>query len=268
MKIYSDKVLSQQLERTEARFNAEFVSSRAKMFPGSGVEWREIDGTYALFDGAHSPLTQTFGLGLFEKITEKTLHELEKFYQRFEAPVFHEVSPMSDSAHMDILNQCGYRLSELTSILYKPLSKEESFINPEITTEQLQRGEESLWASINAKGWSTEAPGLFEFIYEFAQIAIQAQGVRSFFANLNGKPIATGMLFIENGMALLAGDSTIAEGRNRGAQKALVDARLRYAETLGCTIAMMAASPGSQSQKNGEKNGFRLAYTRSKWKKN
>jgi hypothetical protein len=28
---------------------------------------------------------------------------------------------------------------------------------------------------------------------------------------------------------------------------------------------MMGASPGGQSQRNAEKNGFRIAYTRTKW---
>ena len=74
------------------------------------------------------------------------------------------------------------------------------------------------------------------------------------------------MLYIANDIALLAGDSTIAEGRNRGAQNALIEARLSHAADQGCTIAMLAASPGSQSQKNAEKQGFCLAYTRTKWK--
>ncbi|MFA6915681.1 MAG: hypothetical protein WC222_04735 [Parachlamydiales bacterium] len=268
MKIYSDKALSQQLEKTEARYNAEFVHSRLRMFPDSGAEWIEVEGTYAMFDGLESPLTQTFGLGLFEKLSLKTIEKLEKFYQRFSAPIFHEVSPMADSSHMDILCKCGYQPVELTSILYKPLLKKDSAyqLNPEIATRQMLEGEEEIWASTSAKGWSTEAPGLYEFIYKFAQIATQSRGVLSFFANLNDKPISTGMLYIDNDIALLAGDSTIMEGRNRGAQNALIDARLSYAADHGCSIAMMAASPGSQSQKNAEKKGFRLAYTRTKWK--
>jgi hypothetical protein len=28
---------------------------------------------------------------------------------------------------------------------------------------------------------------------------------------------------------------------------------------------MMGAAPGSVSQRNAEKNGFRIAYTRTKW---
>jgi hypothetical protein len=269
MMIYSNEALSQQLEKTEARFNAEFVCSRLKMLPDSGVEWKEVAGTYAMFDGVESPLTQTFGLGLFEKLSLKAIEELEKFYNRFSAPIFHEISPMSDPTHMEILYKCGYQPVELTSILYKPLSKDDSsyqLINPEITTRDMQKGEENIWAATSAKGWSAEAPGLSEFIYEFAQIATQSRGVLSFFAHLNGKPISTGMLYMDNGIALITGDSTIAEGRNCGAQTALIDARLNRAADHGCTFAMMAASPGSQSQKNAEKNGFRLAYTRTKWK--
>lgn len=33
MKTYSDKALAQQLEKTKARYNAEFVHSRLRMFP-------------------------------------------------------------------------------------------------------------------------------------------------------------------------------------------------------------------------------------------
>lgn len=267
MKIYSDKALSEQLEKTEARFNAELVSSRLKMFPDSGAEWVKVDGTYAMFDGVESPLTQTFGLGLFEKLSFKTIEELEKFYHRSSAPIFHEVSPMTDPSHMEILYQCGYQPIELTSVLYKSLINENfSNTNTEITTRQMQEGEEKIWASTSSKGWTQDATGLSEYIYEFAQIAIQSRGVLPFFANLNGKPVSTGMLYIDHNIALLAGDSTIAEGRNRGAQNALIDARLTHAADHGCTIAMMAASPGSQSQKNAEKKGFRLAYTRTKWK--
>jgi len=40
--IYSDKTLSQKLERTEARANADFVEARAEMFPASGAAWIEV----------------------------------------------------------------------------------------------------------------------------------------------------------------------------------------------------------------------------------
>lgn len=72
-------------------------------------------------------------------------------------------------------------------------------------------------------------------------------------------------MFVYKDTALLAGASTVPEARNRGCQNALLSARLELATNNGCTLAMMAASPGSQSQKNAQKNGFNIAYTRTKW---
>ncbi len=81
MTIYSNKELSQKIERTEARSTADFVESRAKLFPESGAEWIEVAGVYALFDGAESPSTQTFGLGVFDEITNAELDEIEAFFK-------------------------------------------------------------------------------------------------------------------------------------------------------------------------------------------
>lgn len=67
-------------------------------------------------------------------------------------------------------------------------------------------------------------------------------------------------------VAHLAGASTIPESRRRGAQQALLGARLRYAAEHGCTLALMAAAPGSASQRNAERQGFRIGYTRLKWR--
>jgi len=84
-------------------------------------------------------------------------------------------------------------------------------------------------------------------------------------AEQDGKPIATAGLNIHNGVALFAGASTIPEARKQGAQRALLESRLRYAAESGCDLAMMCAEPGSSSQRNAERQGFRIAYTRVKW---
>ena len=87
----------------------------------------------------------------------------------------------------------------------------------------------------------------------------------SFLAELDGQPIATGTLIIADDVALLAGASTVPTARRQGAQLALLEGRLRYAAAHGCTVAMMVAQPGSGSQRNAERHGFRIAYTRTKW---
>jgi hypothetical protein len=87
----------------------------------------------------------------------------------------------------------------------------------------------------------------------------------SFLAELHGQPIASGSMSICEGVALLAGASTVPEARKQGAQLALLDSRLSYAAENGCDLAMMCTLPGTASQRNAERQGFRIAYTRIKW---
>ncbi len=82
-----------------------------------------------------------------------------------------------------------------------------------------------------------------------------------------GVPIATGSLGVHDGVALLAGASTIPSARGRGAQSVLLARRLVDARARGCELAMIVASVGTQSQRNAERSGFGVAYTRTKWKR-
>ncbi len=266
--IFSDKNLSQKLERTEARSNADFVETRARLEPESGAAWTDIGGAYAMYDGVESPLTQTFGLGLFDEITDAEMEKLESFFKDREAPVFHEVSPMADPSLMPLLNERGYQPFELTSVMYRILDETELDLpplNPLILTRIISDAEVDLWARTCAAGWSTEHEGLADFMFNFGRISAQCDGAYPYLAELDGNAISTGMLLIYDDVCILAGASTVLEGRNNGAQNALLDARLRFARERGCTLAVMGALPGSQSQKNGQKNGFNIAYTRTKW---
>ncbi|OUJ73296.1 GNAT family protein [Hymenobacter crusticola] len=266
--IFSDRKLACQLERTEARANASIVEERARLFPESKAEWLEVAGAYAMFDGPESPLTQTFGLGVFDEITHQDLDKLEAFFKERNAPVFHEVSPMAPSSLLELLNERSYQPLEFTNVLYRDLTdgfEPQTPRNPLLKTRLIEAGEAALWARISAQGWSAETLDLSDFMLEFGQVTASSAGSFPFLAELDSEPIAAGGLFIYDGVALLAGASTVPEGRQQGAQMALLNARLQYAVDQGCTVAMIGALPGSQSQRNVEKNGFRIAYTRIKW---
>ena len=267
--IYSDKSLSQKLERTEARANADFVESRARLFPESGAAWIEVAGVYAMFDGIDSPLTQTFGLGVFDEVTEREIEKLEAFFIERGAPVFHEVSPMADVSLLKLMNKRGYQPVELTSVMYRELGKHEksNARNPSIISSIVDESEAELWAETAAAGWASEGKELAEFVLSMGKIASRTKGGFPFLAELDGRPIAAGSLSIYGDVCILGGTSTIPEARRQGAQNALLNARLKYARERGCTMAMICALPGSQSQKNAQKNEFNIAYTRIKWQR-
>ena len=266
---FADVSLARRLERAEALSNADFIEGRARAFPDKGATWKEIGGTYAMYDGRSSPVTQTFGMGMFQPLTERDLKAVEQFFLDRGAPVCHEVSPHADSSVLPLLNDGGYQPIEFTSVMYRPISKESPLLtatNDKIRVMLTGSSEADLWAEVAFKGWS-EFGELADFLHDVGRVNARRDNARSFLAVLDGRPIATGLMNIFDGVALLAGASTIPEGRKKGAQLALLEERLRYAAQHDCDIAMMCALPGSASQRNAERHGFRIAYTRIKWQR-
>jgi GNAT superfamily N-acetyltransferase len=265
--IFSDLHLARRLEKAEAHINAEMVETRARLSPEIGASWIEVAGAHALFDGAASPLTQTFGLGLFASPTPDEMATIEEFFRERDAPVFHEISPLADTTLLGLLNERGYQPHEFTSVMFRSLRRDDSQTarhDGRIAVRLVESDEHELWAQTAAEGWS-EFKEYADQILELSRVSAQRAGALSFLAEHDGHAVATGALSICEGVALLAGASTIPSGRKQGAQSALLDARLSYAVEHGCDIAMICAAPGSASQRNAERQGFRIAYTRTKW---
>ena len=165
-----------------------------------------------------------------------------------------------------LFNERGYRPIEFSSVLYRPIDPDlrlSASRNDQVKVRLVEENEIELFAQTAFEGWS-EFTEILDFLHELAQVSAHSKSL-SFIAALKGKPVATGALSITGDVALLAGASTIPAARRQGAQLALLEERLRYAAVHGCTVAMMAANPGSGSQRNAERNGFRIAYTRTKW---
>jgi GNAT superfamily N-acetyltransferase len=265
MPLLADATLARRLERTEAHANAAFVEARHVLAPEVGATWIDADGTWAMYDGVGSPLTQTFGLGLFGPASDTQMDALEAFFAERLADVCHEVSVMADPGVLPMLAARGYHAVEWSTVLAQPVREpvQEAPFSA-ITVRAVTIDEADHWASVAATGWSEHAE-IAEFVRELGRVNARAAGTVCFLAEESGEAIATGGLHIHEGVALFAGASTVPQARNRGAQRALLEARLAYARAAGCDLAMMAAAPGSSSQKNAQRAGFEVAYARVKW---
>ncbi|NUQ94721.1 MAG: GNAT family N-acetyltransferase [Gemmatimonadaceae bacterium] len=263
----ADLALARRLERTEALANAAFVEARAALQPEAGAAWIDVAGTYAMFDGPGAPTTQTFGLGLFEPVRAAEMETIESFFRDRGAEVMHEVSPVAPPEVLALLLERGYRPFELSSVLFRPLGSADARASGDaaIRARRVEPGEESVYVDTTAEGWS-ETRELADFIRGYAAITARARGTHCFIAELDGRPVGAGAMAIHGGVALLAGASTIPAWRGRGGQRALLEARLRFAVEQGADLAVMAAAPGGGSQRNAERRGFRIAYTRIKWR--
>lgn len=263
---FSDLALSRRLERAEGHACLQHAQARRRLFPDSGAEWLECAGAYAVFDGIDSPVTQSFGLGIFAELNPATLEVIERFFHDHGAPVLHEVSPLAGVAAMDLLCTRNYRPIEISNVLYRPVEQPRAEPQGHIRVHVIGPEEAQLWTDISAKGWAHDHPELRDFLLQLGAISSARENSLCFLAEVEGKPGAAGVLCVHDGVALFAGSATIPELRRRGLQTALLHERMRYAFNHGCDLAMMVAVPGSDSQRNAERKGFRIAYTRTKWK--
>lgn len=268
MTLFMDRALARSLERTEGAINAAFVEARARSSPALGATHREVDGTLLMFDGPDSPMTQSFGLGLSEQVSAGSLAGMEAFFESRGAPVHHEVSPLAGIQTFRLLAERGYRPIELTTVLVQPLdaSLEPPALEGGLSVRAARPEDAERWIETSVAGWGERAE-VTDPIRDIATVALASLATVNFLVEREGLAIATGSLGIQGNIALLAGASTVPDHRGLGAQRALLRVRLAEAKRRGCEIAVMGAEPGSTSQRNAERNGFRVAYTRVKWQK-
>ncbi len=264
--MFADLALARRLERAEGHACMQFAEARRKLFPDSDSEWMECAGAHAVFDGIGAPTTQSFGLGIFEEISAASLEVIERFFMDRGAEVMHEVSPLAGVAALDLLCARGYRPIEISSVLYRAVERPAFERDGKINVRVTGPDEAQLWTNISVRGWTHEHPELADFLRQMGAICLARHESPCFLAEFEGQPGAAGVLSIHKGVALFGGASTIPELRRHGLQAALLQERMRYAFEHGCDLAMMVAEAGSNSQRNAERQGFRVAYTRTKWR--
>jgi hypothetical protein len=263
--LFMDLALSRRLERTEGLVGASFTSVRQRLAPEVGAVWRDVDGVCAVFDGPESPMTQTFGLGVACEASVEQLAELEAFFFERGADVMHEVSPLGGIATTALLVARGYQPIELSTVLVQELGEVAPPTSPALRARVMTPDDRAAWIDASLAGWSDD-PAVAAIIRPIAETASANAAMTHFLVERDGQIIATASMGIHDGTALLAGASTIPAGRGVGAQASILAARLAEAKRCGCDIAMMVASPGSTSQRNAERRGFRVAYSRTKWR--
>lgn len=263
--LFTDSTLARRLEAAEGFAGAQFALARRSVQPQCESEAIRIAGVDVVFDGQESPVTQTIGLGMLEPASAQTLDEIERFFFTRGAPAQHEVSPFAGVATLDLLCARGYRPIEISNVLCQPVTPLSPVNSGSVRV--IGPGEAELWAEVCVRGWTHDHPEYESFMREVGALLTAREGSVCFLAEIDGEAAAAAALFLHEGVALFAGASTIPEKRRRGLQSALLAARIGYAHRHGCDLAMMVAQPGSESHRNAQRHGFKVAYTRIKWRK-
>lgn len=253
--VFVTPALARQIEAVEAALVRDMA--RAKL---------EIVGGSAVYVTPESPLTHVVGIGMNGPVTAAELDEIEAFYSARGAPCSIELSPMADPSVPDLLARRAYGITEFANLLIRPLPTAQEIPAPCLQVIEAQPDEGEVWASVAARGFF-ERDQVSEEELEIGRVMFHAAPTRAFFATLDGQHAGVGALAVLAGIAVLYADSTLPCFRGRGAQLALVRARLAAAQTAGAELAIASTSPGSISQRNYQRCGFTPAYTKIAFQK-
>ncbi len=264
--IFANDALSQKLEGAFADMHALHAATTAKLHPELNAEAIDVAGGCAAFAGTDSFLSQLLGAGLSGPVASRELDKLEAFYRDRGMDCHVELSPFADESLLQALNQRHYHVAEYSSVIYLPLDEDIPEASPSTAfsitpTEDTQR-----WCDTVLPGFFEEAPAGEAERRDFSIFA-NIPNVKLFLAQAGSVYAGGAAVGIYGDVADLGYASTLPAHRGLGIQKALLYTRLNRAKAAGCRIATAITEPGSISQCNAEKVGFKVAYTRTKFLK-
>jgi ribosomal protein S18 acetylase RimI-like enzyme len=261
---FVDRALARSLEACEEIPQVLYARVFQKTRPEIGAAEEEICGGHMIFAGVGSPIGRATGLGLDRAFAAEDLDRVEHFYRSHHAPAQVDLCPLHDSAVFEMCKQRGYGIAELNNVLYRRLDPKEMFPDPpegcSIRRGQAEEARE-LGAIVETAFFPDGAPEAFR---DLLTPLYQMDGALTFAANVGGKMAAcgAGLVIPEHRVFAICGAGTAAEFRRRGLQTALLHARLEAAAAAGCEYAVVVTQGGTISQRNCERLGFRVAYSK------
>jgi GNAT superfamily N-acetyltransferase len=260
-----DLQLARKLEFAEAEVAVCGAEAMQQLTPEVGTAVLQVGGGYAVYCGANSPVTQAVGLGLNGPVSAEEFDRLEEFYFSRNEPVRAETSPLADASLFALYRERGYGVTEFSNVMVRSIEKDERWPQADgVEIRKASRQEMDLWTLTVAQGFAENYPVTEELI-RIMKVFGLSRGMECYLASVDGKVAGGATLSLRGKIAGLFGASTLPDFRRRGVQTALLRARLRRAAEEGCEMGMSLAQPGSHSQRNISRLGFRTLYTRVKF---
>jgi GNAT superfamily N-acetyltransferase len=268
---FADQGLARLLESSAARQLADLADVSAALVASSGATWSSLAGGVAARVGAGSGLLDAaIGMGLDGPVEADELDRVVGFFRDRGLPARVWVSPFADPSFPGSLAARGLVPRRFEQVLVMSLTGgwagqsdgRDDVASPrpsDVTVSET--ADREMWGRLMTRGFEAPAEPT-EDAYELGRVVASSPGTRLFVGAVGGEYVGTGMLAIDGTLARLDGDATLPEARGKGVQGAIQAARIAAARSAGCALVTTEATPGSGSQRNMERCGFRVAYTR------
>ena len=241
-------------EDWEARYRAlsydhVVASTKAllKRDPTIGAAVLKIGNGYALFHGPDSPMTAASSIGTGDGDFEQQLAAVEDFYLSRNCRPRLWTNTITKSEFLRLLQTRGY----------KPVSTVQTWVRPtapipdvrvasDIEVRIVEERDADTWIQSVASGFqethqALQVPvpkAMADAFYSFAF----APGFTAVLAFRDGEPVGGGVLAQAHQLAILRTASTRFYHRGKGVQRALIAARLQYANEHGSEVCVATTS--------------------------
>lgn len=261
---FVDKALARRLESCEEMPQIYYARVFQKTRPEIGAAEAEICGGHMSFCGLGSPIGRAVAMGLDRALGEEHLDQAEEFYRSHKAPAQVDLCPMHDPAVFEMCKRRGYAIAELNNVLFRKLDPGEKFPEhpPGCEIRRSSMDDAGITGAVVEGAFFPDgAPEAFQGL--IAPL-YQMEGALAYAAWVDGRIVAcgTGLVIPQHCVVALCGAGTLAEYRGRGLQTALLRARMAAAAEEGCEYAVIVTQGGTTSQRNAERLGFRVAYSK------
>ncbi len=257
---FVDLDLARRLEMAETILPDCYEALR-RYGPSDPIALLKVAGGYAFCCGPDYPVNQIVGMGLYDEVTTADLDQLEDFFRSRGVPCSVVLSPLAHASLRALLGERGYSIAEFNTVLIRRIQPEEAFSPPPgIAIERVSDDTVGPWMGAIARGFEQDIVVAESVFGGFAVLP----GALPFLARIEDKVVGGcgGRVIPEARIAAFFGTATLPEYRGRGVQSALIAKRLQEAALAGCEYAVVSTNPGSGSQRNMERRGFHVAYTK------
>jgi hypothetical protein len=251
---FSDESLARRLEAVGNRFMLEWLS-------GTGAELQRFGTATAAIDPARPELdfvNRVYDLWPEDK---DRVDEIARVYRDRGVRGWFEVAPSARFEQLaSALTAAGAAQIDFYSVLHgAPRAGERGDVEVE------RAADPQLFADLLLSGHGVPESARARDSASVARWS-ELDDWHLYLARVNGEPAGAALLALDDDVGYLANASTLPEYRNRGVQTALIAARIADAVGSGCDLVASQAQFGSASQRNLERAGLRVAYTKAVWR--
>ena len=205
-------------------------------------------------------------LGL-EPSSEIYLSEIIELFARHRLNFRFEIMPgnlnssLASRLHKLRFGQMGFN----TAVYGQPSLATKIAPNEQVKVREVQPNEIDLFLDLYQDGFELPRLSHNEREAVLSWITRAKSSLYLCIAHMDDIPAGVGILYMENGIGLLADAATLPDFRSKGCHTAMIHHRIAQAEKHNCDLLTSFVEFGATSHLNLERAGLRVAYTKSIW---